>query len=432
MKRIAIVGSGIAGTSSAYYLNKLGYEVSLFESDDHFGGHTHTHDIEWKGHSLKVDTGFLVHNNRTYPNLIHFFDELGIETHESDMSFSVIEPNDNISWAGTNLLTLFGQYKNILSPRFYRFVSEILRFNKNSQHYLEIATVSPELSLGDLLVRFNYSEDFKKWYLLPMGGCIWSTPVDKMLSFPAYSFIRFCINHGLLQVTDRPQWKTLVGGCATYVEKALNSIENKYLNEPVISVMKVGSKVRLKTIHREEQFDAIIFCCHPPQSLKIVKDINLRVRENLSHFHYTKNTAVLHWDKQILPEKRFWSAWNYRSSESSESDTAKKQGVSVTYLINKLQPLPIKDPILVTLNPVSKINPDKIWKKLEYEHPVFDENTISAQEKMESLQGIDQLYFCGAWMRYGFHEDGILSAKKVLNQFFKHTGAKHRDLEIYE
>ncbi len=419
MKKIAVVGSGIAGISTSYYLNRLGFDVSLFEAGDHFGGHTHTHEIEFKGKTFPVDTGFLVHNDRTYPNLIEFFKELEIEVFNSDMSFSVIEPNDNISWAGTNLLTVFGQYKNILSPRFYSFVGEILKFNKHGSHYLELAEQDQDLSLGELLDRHNYSENFKKWYLLPMGGCIWSTPVDKMLEFPAHSFLRFCINHGLLQVTDRPQWKTVTGGCKVYVEKALSKIDKKYLNEPVLSAMPFGNKVKLKTEQREEEFDACFFCGHPPQTLNIIKDLNPKTTHILKQFEYQPNTAVLHHDKTVLPVKRFWSAWNYRAREVK--DINDEASVSVSYLINQLQPLPLakEDAVIVTLNPVSEIDPDKIWKVLEYEHPVFDSKAVKAQDEIMKIQGEDNLYFAGAWMRYGFHEDGILSAKKVVNAFLE-------------
>ncbi len=417
MKKIAVVGSGIAGVATSYYLNKLGYEVSLFEAGDHFGGHTHTHQIEFKGTSFPVDTGFLVHNDRTYPNLIDFFKELNISTHSSDMSFSVYEPNDNITWAGTNLMTLFGQYRNILSPRFYRFVAEIIKFNKASSHYLELSEKEIDLSLGDLLERFNYSDRFKRWYLLPMGGCIWSTPIDKMLSFPAHAFLRFCMNHGLLQVTDRPQWKTVKEGCKTYVDKALSDIDQKYLKREVESVMPFEEGVLLKTIEKEEFFDACFFCCHPPQTLEILKDMDIDTRNILSQFTYQKNTAVLHWDKSILPSKRFWSAWNYRSQECLEYK--ENASVSVSYLINMLQPLPVDDPVIVTLNPVSLIDPDKVWKELEYEHPIFDGAAVKAQESVANIQGKGNLFFSGAWMRYGFHEDGIWSAKIALNQFLE-------------
>lgn len=422
MKKIAVVGSGIAGVSTAYYLTKLGYEVSLFEGGDHFGGHTHTHDINYMGYSFPVDTGFLVHNDRTYPNLIKFFKELDITVHYSDMSFSVLEPNDNIMWAGTNLLTVFGQYRNILSPRFYSFVAEILRFNKKSIQYLEISENDLELSLGDLLDRFNYSDYFRRWYLLPIGGCIWSTPTNQMLEFPAHTFLRFCINHGLLQVVDRPQWKTIDGGCRTYVDSALEEVSHKYLKEEVTTITPCEDKVLLKSSRREESYDACFLCCHPPQTLKIVKDISHDLHRVLSQFKFQKNKAILHCDPSVLPKKKFWSAWNYRSQ--LDQGDQKERSISVSYLINQLQPLPVKNPVVVTLNPVSKIDPNKIWKTISYEHPIFDRNSIAAQGELGNYQGQGKLYFSGAWLRYGFHEDGILRAKEVINQFLINEGGE--------
>ena len=213
MKKVAVIGSGISGTSAAYYLNKLGYDVYLFESGSYFGGHTNTVDVDFEGQRVPVDTGFLVHNDRTYPNLIDFFNELKIETHQSEMSFSVVRRIDNITWAGTNILTVFAQAKNLFSIRFYRFLKEVLRFNNESKKYLLEYEGKPELTLDEMLIKKEYSEDFKNWYLLPMGGCIWSSPTNEMLKFPAYTFLIFCLNHGLLQIFRRPQWKTVLNGC---------------------------------------------------------------------------------------------------------------------------------------------------------------------------------------------------------------------------
>ena len=289
MKKIAIIGSGIAGVSSAYYLNKFGYEVSVFEAGQYFGGHTNTVELNIDGEINAVDTGFLVHNNRTYPNLIDFFNELEIPTHSSEMSFSVMRLSDNLMWAGTNLMTVFAQFKNIFSPRFYRFLKEVLHFNKHSQSYLSESKIKLGLTLGDLLKDKGYSEDFQHWYLLPMGGCIWSSPTNEMLDFPAYTFLTFCTNHGLLQVSNRPQWKTVLNGCQTYVKKALMNIDRKYLGEPVISVTKEGEKLKLITAKREEFFDYCFFCTHPPETLNILKTDDEEIQNCLTHFKYQKN-----------------------------------------------------------------------------------------------------------------------------------------------
>lgn len=427
MKKIAIIGSGIAGVSSAHYLNKLGYEVSLFESGPYFGGHTNTIELNIDGVINPIDTGFLVHNNRTYPNLIEFFKELEIKTHESEMSFSVMRLSDNLLWAGTNLLTVFAQFKNLFRPRFYSFIREVLRFNKNSTTYLNESKGKLDLSLGDLLKEKGYSQDFQNWYLLPMGGCIWSSPTNEILGFPAYTFLTFCMNHGLLQITDRPQWKTVLDGCQTYVKKALSVIEKKYLNEPVISVRSEGKFVIVETTNKEASFDYCFFCTHPPETLKIMKSNDSELRECLSKFKYQKNKAVLHFDESILPKKKFtWSAWNYLSAKSLDAHEA----VSVSYLINKLQPLKTKKSVIVTLNPIVDIAASKIAKVIDYQHPLFSTEAIMAQGKMKSLQGRENMFFAGAWMRYGFHEDGILSAKEAIKKLLEQDGHDSNRIKI--
>ena len=416
MKKVAVIGSGISGTSAAYYLNKLGYDVYLFESGSHFGGHTHTIDLEFEGQRMPVDTGFLVHNDRTYPNLIDFFEELKIETHLSEMSFSVVRRTDDITWAGTNIFTVFAQPGNLFSMRFFRFLKEVLRFNKESKKYLLEYEGKPELTLDEMLIKKGYTEDFKNWYLLPMGGCIWSSPTNEMLNFPAYTFLIFCLNHGLLQIFKRPQWKTVLNGCRTYVEKALTKIDNKFLNEPVLEVVSEDNKLKLITEKRIEYFDYCLICSHPPQTLEIFKNADFLTKNLLSKFKYQKNIAVLHFDESVLPrEKIAWAAWNYLSTES----TSGNDKVSVSYLINKLQPLPVEKAVIVTLNPASKIEKNKVVKEINYQHPLFSIDAIMAQREMVNIQGRQGVYFSGAWLRYGFHEDGILSSKSVINKLLK-------------
>lgn len=425
MKKIAVIGSGIAGVSAAYYLNKLGHDVVLFEAGDYFGGHTNTIEVNIDGVKNFIDTGFLVHNNVTYPNLINFFDELKVETHPSEMSFSVRRLTDNLLWAGTNLITVFAQFKNILSPRFYRFLKEVLDFNKQSKKYLSESETRLNMTLGQLLKEKGYSDEFKNWYLLPMGGCIWSSPTSEMLDFPAYTFLTFCTNHGLLQITDRPKWKTVMNGCQTYVKKALVGIERKYLNEPVHSVVHENGKLKITTSKREENFDNCFFCTHPPDTLKILKLDEDEMTKTLSHFKYQKNQAVLHFDKSVLPQKKMtWSAWNYLSVKAEDGHEA----VSVSYLINKLQPLSTDKPVIVTLNPVTEILKEEVVKVIEYEHPLFTTEAILAQQEVGQIQGKHGVYFSGAWMRYGFHEDGILSTKVAIKKFLKDTGHDNNEL----
>jgi len=416
MKKVAVIGSGISGTSAAYFLNKLGYDVYLFESGSHFGGHTHTIDLEFEGQRMPVDTGFLVHNDRTYPNLIDFFGELKIETHLSEMSFSVVRRSDDITWAGTNIFTVFAQPGNLFSMRFFRFLKEVLRFNKESKKYLLEYEGKPELTLDEMLIKKGYTEDFKNWYLLPMGGCIWSSPTNEMLNFPAYTFLIFCLNHGLLQIFKRPQWKTVLNGCRTYIEKALSQIDNKFLNEPVLEVVSEDNKLKLITEKRIEYFDYCLICSHPPQTLEIFKNADFLTKNLLSKFKYQKNIAVLHFDESVLPrEKIAWAAWNYLSTEL----TSGNDKVSVSYLINKLQPLPVEKAVIVTLNPASKIEKNKVVKEINYQHPLFSIDAIMAQREIVNIQGRQGVYFSGAWLRYGFHEDGILSSKSVINKLLK-------------
>ncbi len=416
MKKVAVIGSGISGTSAAYYLNKLGYDVYLFESGSHFGGHTNTIDLDLEGQIIPVDTGFLVHNDRTYPNLIDFFEELKIETHLSEMSFSVVRRTDDITWAGTNIFTVFAQPGNLFSMRFFRFLKEVLRFNKESKKYLLEYEGKPELTLDEMLIKKGYTEDFKNWYLLPMGGCIWSSPTNEMLNFPAYTFLIFCLNHGLLQIFKRPQWKTVLNGCRTYIETALSQIDNKFLNEPVLEVVSEDNKLKLITEKRIEYFDYCLICSHPPQTLEIFKNADFLTKNLLSKFKYQKNKAVLHFDESVLPrEKIAWAAWNYLSTES----TSGNDKVSVSYLLNKLQPLPVEKAVIVTLNPASKIEKNKVVKEINYQHPLFSIDAIRAQREMVNIQGRQGVYFSGAWLRYGFHEDGILSSKSVINKLLK-------------
>lgn len=434
---IAVVGSGIGAIASAYDLKKMGHKVTLFEKNDYFGGHTHTHHFELNKYLYTVDTGFLVHNDRTYPHLIKFFKELKIETVASDMSFSVHLEDEKLEWSGTNLFTVFCQTKNLFRPRFYRFLSEIMRFNKMADQLIADSKDNIALSLGEILERHNFGEDFQNWYLLPMGGCIWSTPTKEMKKFPAYTFLNFCKNHGLLQVTDRPQWKTLLGGCNTYTLKVIEMLDKVYLNEGVLEVIPLqkdeedGAKraVELVTEKGKYRFDAVFMGTHAPQTRKICGHVDEKIDDVLSKFSYQPNTAYLHTDASLLPKRKSaWSAWNYRSTSNEDHERA----VSVSYLINKLQPLPNNPPIIVTLNPLGPIDQSKIIKELKYEHPLFDELAIRGQAEVPGIQGTHGIYYAGAWMRYGFHEDGIWAAKEALKQFVLDYHQTRGDRELSE
>jgi len=427
--KIAVAGSGISGLSCAYRLAEAGYNVTLFEANDYFGGHTHTVDVTLDGYTHGVDTGFLVFNKKTYPNLIALFAELKVETAATDMSFSVKLPlaNRTLEWAGGNLDAVFAQRRNIVSPRFHQMLRDILRFNQNATKLamdadahsgLQLQAESDqEMSLGAYLTQYSYSKEFRDWYLLPMAGCIWSCPTEQMLAFPLKSFLHFCHNHGLLQINDRPQWQTVRGGARRYVDKMLAKIPNKHLNTAIESVTRTSisniTKIKVRTRHGEElneqEFDHIVLASHSDQSLRILQDANTAEKSLLSAITYQPNTAVLHTDTSCLPkQKKTWSAWNYQSAQDSHEPR-----VCVHYLINQLQPLPFKQPVIVSLNPIDAPHPDSVLGSYDYAHPVFDAKAIAAQRKLPFIQGKQNTWFAGAWTGYGFHEDGLKSGLAI-------------------
>lgn len=407
--KIAVIGSGISGLSSAWLLNRTaGMEVTLFEAEDYLGGHSNTVDVTLEGVSAPVDTGFLVHNPNTYPNLIALLKHLQVEVIESDMTFSVKIGARKIEWAGTNLTTVFSQKKNLLSPGFWRMIFDILHFNKRVGEYLEYSRLK-QLSLGELLQQKNYSKEFCDWYLIPMGAAIWSTSTEDMQKFPAENFLQFGINHSLFQVEGRPVWRTIKNGSREYVKKMAQELPRVFLNEPVISVER-SEQVLITTAKRTEKFDKVIFATHSDITRKILSDADKAEQEILDNVKYSENIAYLHYDESQLPKsKKVWSAWNYLS----ETDDKSQRAVAVSYLINKLQPLPFKVPIVVTLNPITIPEPDKTIKKIIYYHPMFDQGAINAQKKLAGIQGKRNTYFSGAWCGYGFHEDGLKSGIEV-------------------
>ena len=407
--KIAVIGSGISGLSSAWLLNRMkGAEVTLFESSDYLGGHSNTVDVTLNGLTHPVDTGFLVHNPNTYPNLIAFLKLLNVEVIESDMTFSVKLGERKIEWAGTNLTTVFSQKKNLISPRFWRMILDILHFNKNVHQYLEY-TRTKKISLGDFLKEKKYSHEFCDWYLIPMGAAIWSTSAEDMKKFPAENFIQFGINHSLFQVEGRPVWRTIKNGSREYVKKIAMDLPRVHLNEPVLSV-KRGEKVEVVTAHRTEIFDKVIFATHTDITSKILTDASPEEKAVLEKIEYSENVAYLHYDESHLPDsKNVWSAWNY----FSETDSDGTRAVEVSYLISKLQPLPFQAPIIVTLNPKRRPDPAKTIKSIIYHHPLFDQKAIDAQKKLQEIQGTNNTYFAGAWCGYGFHEDGLKSGIAV-------------------
>lgn len=409
--KIAVIGSGISGLTAAYLAQLNGNDVHLFEKANYFGGHSNTIQITNDENSFPVDTGFLVHNTLTYPNLIQLFELLGIKISESQMTLSIQLLNENIEWSGSDLTTVFGQKRNIFRIDFYRMILDILKFNKLSPNLLEQARQNKHWTLRDLLIQHQFSPMLRDWYIVPMAAAIWSTPADQILDFPAYSFLQFCDNHHLLQVSDRPVWRSIIGGSKEYVQKMVATIPRKYLQQNIEKVERIGEQVVLSVDGENLKFDAVIFANHPDQILAIAKDLTSEEQSWLSCFKYQKNTAVVHSDESFLPQrKKLWSSWNYVSSPLQNK-------VSVSYLINQLQPLPTNKSIIVTLNPHKDVNPSEVHKTIEYEHPCYDQKTMDAQLQTALFQGRGGYYFTGAWQGYGFHEDGLKSALRVAKKF---------------
>ncbi|MET0312551.1 MAG: FAD-dependent oxidoreductase [Burkholderiaceae bacterium] len=421
--KVAIVGSGIAGLGAAHTLRGRA-EITLYEAGPYFGGHTHTVDVTLPDASGRpvthgVDTGFLVFNERTYPNLIALFAELKVATVKSDMSFSVQVPGarggEALEWSGSSLSTVFAQRRNLASPSFLRMLGQLLRFNKLATRIAE-AGEEGELQqpLGEFLDAHGFGREFREWYLLPMLGCIWSCPTDQMLRFPVATMIRFCHNHGLVQVTGRPQWWTVSGGARNYVEKIVAGIDDKHLGTPVRRIARDARGVDISTASGTRRFDKVIIATHPDQALALLAQPTPEEASTLGALRYQANRAVLHTDTSVLPSRRqAWAAWNYERGAQAGGETA---GVCLHYLLNVLQPLPWQTPVVVSLNPVRDIDRRSVMGEFEYAHPVFDLPAIRAQEAVPQLQGRANTWFCGAWTGYGFHEDGLKSGQRAARQ----------------
>jgi predicted NAD/FAD-binding protein len=410
-QRIAVVGAGISGLASAWLLSRH-HDVTLFEAGKYLGGHTNTVEVTLEGKTHPVDTGFLVFNEKTYPNLIAMFALLGVESVETEMSFAVSLENPDLEWAGSNLATVFGQKKNLLRPSFWMMLSDILRFNRESAAWL-VAHPDQSISLQDFLDDGSYSSGFTDWYLLPMAAAIWSCPTGQMRDMPLATFIRFCQNHGLLQVFDRPLWRTVKGGGREYVGKIAAQLDDIRIACPVSAVTREAEGLRVTHAEGSEVFDQVVMACHSDQSLKILGfTASDTQREILSAIRYQPNRAVLHTDSALLPrDEKLWSAWNYFAGSGEPGE----QPVGVSYLINKLQPLPFKTPVVVTLNPAREPDPAKVIAEFDYAHPIFDGSAIAAQQKLAEVQGENGIWLAGAWGSYGFHEDGLKSALRVVN-----------------
>lgn len=415
-QRIAIIGSGISGLACAYFLQRE-HEVVLFEANAYLGGHTNTVDIELEGKTVAVDTGFLVFNESTYPNLIALLEELDVGSYATDMSFGVSLDDGNLEWAGTNLDSVFAQRKNLFSLTFLRMLRDILKFNAAAQLNLQRCLQS-KITLGQLLEQDGYSDTFRHHYLLPMAAAIWSSSPEDILDFPASSFLQFCMNHALLQVNDRPKWRTVKGGGREYVRKIAACIPDVRPNTPVNSVRRISNGVQVMTNQGIETFDSVIFATHAPDTLCLLTDASEEEKSILSSVRYQANTAVLHTDEAQLPRrKKVWSAWNYIGGPAIKGKENEMRPVCVSYLLNQLQDLPLTQAVVVTLNPFTPPAPETVLAQFNYDHPVFDHAAIRAQQQLPTIQGKNRIWFCGAWTGYGFHEDGLKSALRVVADF---------------
>ena len=418
-QKIAIIGSGISGLGSAYLLSEH-HDVTVFEADHRPGGHSHTVDVQVDGHRFGVDTGFLVFNERTYPLLCRLFGHLQTPVVKSEMSFSVEIASPKLEWAGTNLDTVFAQRRNLLNLSFWKMLKDILRFNKNATRALDNPLAANQ-SLGEYLDKHRYGDSFRNDYLLPMAAAIWSCPTEQMLAYPFHTFVRFCHNHGLLQIMNRPSWMTVAGGSQVYVAALIDTIHKRgseiRLESNIQAIQRHSEGVTIQTQNGIERFDQILLACHSDQALTLLgNDATTEEQSLLNAIRYQPNRAVLHTDAQILPSNtKAWAAWNY-SSPGKLGQNFGPTPVSVSYLLNRLQPLPAETPVIVTLNPWHEPDAAKTIRQIHYAHPVFDGPAIAAQAAIKRISGQNRTYYAGAWLGYGFHEDGFASAVRAASQ----------------
>jgi predicted NAD/FAD-binding protein len=414
--KVAVIGSGISGNVAAYRLAPH-HDITLFEKRDRPGGHSATKDIDYDGtgKTISVDTGFIVYNELNYPGLTSLFNELNIDTLDSNMSFAFSANGGAFEWSGQSLKTVFAQPSNIFKPRFWLMLREIFRFNKLAATTHEENQSRPhqidDISLGAWLDQHRFGSTFRTRYLLPMGAAIWSTPADEMLKFPAASFLQFFYNHRLINA-DRPAWRTVKGGSRNYVNKLTRSfVHNMRLDAEVTNIVRTEQGVAVTANGVIEHFDQVVIATHSDQALAMLGDADEQEQEVLSAVRYLPNQVYLHRDPKLMPKrKQTWSAWNYLSHEG---DTANAPIMTVSYWMNRLQSLPADKPLFVTLNPPTPPAPELTFGHYVYDHPQFDHAAMAAQEKLKQLQGTRNIWFCGAWTGFGFHEDGLQSAVRV-------------------
>ncbi len=410
--RVAVIGSGIAGFSAAWLLSSR-YQVTVYEANDRLGGHSNTVSVDYDGRQIPVDTGFIVYNEATYPNLISMFGALDVPTKLSDMSFSVSVDNGSLEYEGS-LKGLVAQPANLLKPSYYKMLADVARFFAAAPRLLEEES-DPGLTLGDFLKREGYGDGFLYDHLLPMGAAIWSCPVETMLAFPARSFVRFFVNHGLLKHANRPQWFTVDGGSRSYVKRLAAEIEQRggkiRTGTPVHRIRRLDTGVMIEEPDGSETYyDQVVIGAHADEALAMLSDANDAERALLGCFSYQDNVAVLHRDTRLMPKRRqAWASWNYLSKGRRDMDRA----VALTYWMNRLQGIDEEYPLFVTMNPLEEPDPELEFARFNYTHPVFDSAAIWAQGELMPIQGVRDTWFCGSYCGYGFHEDGLKAAIAV-------------------
>tara|TARA_Y100000588_G_C14211558_1_gene906906 strand:- start:425 stop:1765 length:1341 start_codon:yes stop_codon:yes gene_type:complete len=407
---IAIVGTGISGLAAAWLLNQK-HNVTIFEKNEYIGGHSHTVCAHDGTNKLSIDTGFIVYNEANYPNLTALFKHLNVPTTESSMSFAASLEDGSFEYSGTDLNSLLGQRANLFRPRFWRMIAGIARFYSDAPRFFENES-NLSLTLSQFLEKRNYDPSFVRDHLLPMGAAIWSTTTQEISEYPASSFIRFFQSHGLLNLTNRPKWRTVLGGSAEYVRRMTDTFFDKIFLDHVLSIHRTDSGVKLITSKGENyRFDHVVLATHADEALALLVDpCDFEVKV-LSPWRYTKNEVVLHNEPSLMPkERRTWSSWNFVSTRHQE------QGLCVTYWMNKLQRLNTTKQFFITLNPFLNISPDKIVSRHEYTHPYFNEDTLKTQKNLWAIQGIKRTWYCGSYFGFGFHEDGLQSALAVAEQ----------------
>lgn len=410
-QNIAIVGSGIAGLTAAYYLSQK-HQVTVYEANDYIGGHTHTVPVSMDNRTLQVDTGFIVCNDRNYPHFLKLLDELDVSLQDTEMSFSVTNASTGLEYNGHNLNTLFAQRRNLLNPRFYGLLREILRFNRIAK--LSQSGQDAELTLQEFLNKHHFSNDLCRDYLLPMVAAIWSCSVKQAGEFPLGLFLRFFLNHGLLDIKNRPQWHVLVGGSKAYIEPLTRPYSERIqLSKPVREIRRLEDSVEIVTDTGKTSFDHVVLACHSDQALSLLQDPSPEEQSILGDLTYQANDVTLHSDRNLMPRSsRAWASWNFLAGGESM-----EQLPIVTYSMNILQRLESSRPLLVSLNAREKIRDDQVIEEFNYSHPVYSAASVKVQTRRNEICGNNRSHFCGAYWYNGFHEDGVRSALDVCARF---------------